>query len=220
MYTRTTHRYNKPPGGIDRLNTRFLDFDGSLPPFAGSTIPDEFEVIPCNAFRKMKADSLVSTFVEDYYLERHWNRPELYAARFAKCRAVMSPDYSLLVGMPEPMLRWQVYRSRMMGYIFAKRGGRVIYTVSWAGEDSWGYCFEGLPEGAHVAVSSTGAISEKAVNHFRRGYEAMQEAVKPGKILFQCGKRLRHLFEAENVVFVDSFFDQRREAIKQESHGR
>jgi hypothetical protein len=220
MYTRTTHRLKKHHGGIDRLNTRFLDFEGDLPPFAGSTIPDEFDVVTCNDFRKMTAESLVSTFVEDYYLERHWNRPELYAARFAKCRAVMSPDYSLLVGMPEAMMRWQVYRSRMMGYVFAKRGGRVIYTVTWAGRESFGFCFEGLPVGAHVAVSSTGAISEKSLAHFRMGYEAMQEAVKPGKILFQCSKRLRHFFEAENVVFIDSFFDKRREALKQESHGR
>lgn len=220
MQTRTSHRYAKPPGGIDRLNVRFLDFAGDLPPAVWcATIPGELHPVTCNDFKAMNAQSTVSTFVEDYYLERHWNRPEVYASRFAQCRAVMAPDYSLLVGMPETMQRWQVFRNRMMGHIFAQHGCRVVPTVSWSDKASFSYCFNGLPPGCDVAVSTTGATQPEHVAAFLRGYEAMQAALAPRRVLMQCTYRLRHHFEADNVVFMLSHFDNRREAQKQ-SHGR
>jgi len=210
----------RPTGGIDRLHTRWIDFDGQLPPFLGGRIPDDFKLVTCNNLRNIDAETLVSTFVEDYYLERHWNRPELYARRFAACKAVMSPDYSVLLGMPEVMQRWQVYRSRLIGYIFARHGCNVIHTVTWGDGPTFGFCFEGLPEGCDVAVSSTGAVTERAIEHFEAGYSAMLEAVKPRTVLFQCAKKLRNRFAGQNVIFVSSHFEQRRSALKHLQNGR
>ena len=157
-----------------------------------------------------KTKSGVSMFVDDYILERFWNNPEKYVSMMRACAAVMTPDFSLLLGMPDEMLRWNVYRSRIIGYFWHKNGVRIVPTVSWAGKNSFSFCFGGIKKGSSVCVSNIG-VGETGDGAFDAGLLGMIKAIQPSVIYFQCAKGKRGKYSGlENVVFLDSFFDEKR----------
>ena len=79
---------------------------------------------------------------------------------------------------------WNVYRSRLIGQIMQDAGIRVIPTVSWAEQETYAFCFDGLPEGGNVAVSTVGVMRDKEAQRiFKDGMAAMIEKVKPALIL-------------------------------------
>lgn len=66
-------------------------------------------------------------------------------------------------------------------------GMRVIPTVSWGDERSFAFCFEGIPKGSTVAVS-TYMVSEHGNRadqkpFFMKGYEELLRRVEPERIL-------------------------------------
>lgn len=70
------------------------------------------------------------------------------------------------------------------GYL---EGMRVIPTVSWGDERSFAFCFEGIPKGSTVAVS-TYMVSEHGNRadqkpFFMKGYEELLRRVEPERIL-------------------------------------
>lgn len=84
----------------------------------------------------------------------------------------------------EAMKVWNVYRSRLIGQIMQDAGIRVIPTVSWAEPETYAFCFDGLPQGGNVAVSTVGVMCDKEAQRiFRDGMAAMIEKVKPALIL-------------------------------------
>lgn len=52
------------------------------------------------------------------------------------------------------MQLYNTFRNRWCGAYFASEGMRVIPTVSWGDERSFAFCFEGIPKGSTVAVST------------------------------------------------------------------
>ena len=63
-------------------------------------------------------------------------------------------------------------------------GIRVIPTISWAGPDSFDWCFDGEPEGYTVAVSSVGTQNSKEQKQlFLNGYREMLVRLQPSKII-------------------------------------
>lgn len=63
-----------------------------------------------------------------------------------KYECVFTPDYSLYADMPIPMLIWNTYRSRFLGAYYQAEGVKIIPTVSWSLENSFDFCFAGLPK--------------------------------------------------------------------------
>lgn len=173
-------------------------------------LPDFFDYVPCNDYKKHSRFSIVGMFVEDYYLERFWNRPTYYAKKFSDTAAVMSPDYSLLIGMPDPLLRYNVYRNRFVGAIWQREGLNVIPTVSWSDVASFEFCFKGIEVGSIVAVSNTGCKTLEQKKFFDAGFNEMKKRIRPQKIIFQCSHRLRADYSDNNIIFLDSFFDRKR----------
>ena len=97
---------------------------------------------------------------------------------------VFTPDFSLYMDMPMAMKIWNIYRSRLIGQIMQNAGIRVIPTVSWAEPETYAFCFDGIPEGGNVAVSTVGVMRDKeAKKIFMDGMSAMIEKVKPSMIL-------------------------------------
>ncbi len=83
---------------------------------------------------------------------------------------------------------WNVYRSRLLGHFWQENGMTVIPTVSWADEDSFDFCFDGLPKHTTVAVSTVGVIKDKEAHEiWNKGFSEMLKRVKPAKILLYGG---------------------------------
>ena len=90
-------------------------------------------------------------FLDDYQFERIWNKPEEYTRLLASFDMACAPDWSLYLDMPRPMQQWNVYRSRAIGDWWQRQGLAVVPTLSWSDENSYEYCFNGLPTGSTVA---------------------------------------------------------------------
>lgn len=149
-------------------------------------------------------DRMVHFFLYDYKFERVWKNPDNDIERLKRYRAVLSPDFSMYQEMNPTIQLYNTFRNRWCGAHFASKGIRVVPTVSWGDENTFDFCFKGIPKGSTVAVS-TYMVSEHG-NHadqkdfFLKGYREMLRQVEPERII--C---YNHPFpEMEgNIVFVD-----------------
>ena len=128
-------------------------------------------------------------YVDDYQFERLWNKPEDYTDILFDYDCILSPDFSLYMDMPMPMKIWNIYRSRFIGNYYQNKGINVIPTLSWAEPETFQFCFEGIPEGSIVSVSTIGVKESKdALKIWRDGMQAAIEKIKPSTILVYGGK--------------------------------
>lgn len=123
----------------------------------------------------------VHFFLDDYQFERVWADPVAYCDTLSEFDCVFTPDFSLYDDMPEAMKVWNVYRSRLVGQVMQRFGMHVIPTVSWSGERSFSYCFDGIEKGGVVAVSTIGTKNARPV--WENGFAEMVRRLEPAKVL-------------------------------------
>ena len=121
-------------------------------------------------------------YLDDYQFERLWNRPEDYIEILKQYECILSPDFSLYMDMPMPMKIWNIYRSRLIGQYYQSQGIKVIPTLSWAEEETFQFCFEGIPQGSIVSISTIGVKKDK------KGVDELIKRIKPSTILIYGGK--------------------------------
>lgn len=178
-------------------------------------------LIDFNAAKSSKEfDCGVHFFIDDYRFECFWNSPSQYVDKMRLYECAFTPDFSLYMDMPMAMKIWNVYRSRLIGQIMQNAGIRVIPTVSWAEPETYAFCFDGIPEGGNVAVSTVGVMRDKeAKKIFMDGMAAMIEKVKPAMILMY-GKAIPEAcgdvpFKSyENDTFGTQFAKRRKQKEK------
>ncbi len=143
-------------------------------------------------FDKIKSDEknferIVHFFLYDYKFENIWNKPNIYVNKLRKYKAVLSPDFSMYLEMNKTIQLYNTFRNRWCGAFLASKGIKVIPTVNWGDESTFDFCFEGIPKGSIVAVS-TYMVHEHA-NHadqksfFMKGYNEMIKRIEPSKII-------------------------------------
>lgn len=119
------------------------------------------ELIGFNYAKSSKRKDVgIHFYVDDYQFERVWNYPEKYLDILFEYDCILSPDFSLYMDMPMPMKIWNIYRSRQIGAYYQSKGIKVIPTISWAESETFEFCFQGIPEGSIVSVSTIG-VKEK-----------------------------------------------------------
>ena len=130
----------------------------------------------------------VHFYLDDYQFERVWNDPDKYVPYLQKAQCVIMPDFSLYMDMPLAMKVWNVYRSRAMGHYWQRCGLKVIPNLTWADEKSFDYCFQGIPEGSVVAVSTVGVKnSDEAMKVWSTGMDEAIRQIKPSMVLLYGG---------------------------------
>ena len=101
--------------------------------------------------------------------------------------------------MPRPMQIWNHYRNQWMGAYWQSKGITVIPTVGWSDEQSFDFCFDGVPREATVTISTFGCWRDKiARDLFMKGYERMLEVLNPQMVLVYGTEK--HKLEG-NVVY-------------------
>lgn len=134
---------------------------------------------------KRPEDKIVHTFVDDYQFVRFWNQPDRYIDRLSKFRAVCAPDFSTYTDMPLAMQIYNHYRKHWLAAYWQLHDITVYPTISWSGEDSYSWCFDGEPTHGIVAVSSVGTQQNKESKRlFLRGYEEMMKRLEPSWVIF------------------------------------
>ena len=128
-------------------------------------------------------------YLDDYQFERLWNKPEEYVDILKQYECILSPDFSLYMDMPMPMKIWNIYRSRLIGQYYQSQGIKVIPTLSWAEEETFEFCFEGIPKGSTVSISTIGVKKDKeALKIWRAGVDELIKRIEPSTILIYGGK--------------------------------
>ena len=85
------------------------------------------------------------------------------------------------------MQLYNTFRNRWCGAYLASKGIRVIPTVNWGDETTFDFCFEGIPKGSIVAVSTY--MVQEHNNHsdqkefFLKGHHEMLKRIEPSKII-------------------------------------
>ena len=155
--------------------------------------------------RKLNSSTGIHMFLHDFQFERLWNKPTQYIQMLQTAGAVFSPDFSMYTDTPMALNLYNHYRKHWLAVFWQLNGIKVIPTICWADEKSFGWCFDGEPEKGIVAVSSIGVMKDKrATDLFLAGYQEMMRRLRPIRILFMgtvpegCGG---------NIIAMERFTD-------------
>lgn len=132
-------------------------------------------------------ERMVHFFLYDYKFENIWKKPDEYVEKLKKYKAVLSPDFSMYIEMNKALQLYNTFRNRWCGAYLASKDIKVIPTVNWGDENTFEFCFDGIPKGSIVAVSTY--MVREHNNHadqkdfFMKGYEEMLRRIEPSKII-------------------------------------
>lgn len=136
------------------------------------------------AIRSKINSATVHFYLDDSRFERVWHDPYRYLQILKRFDSVFTPDFSLFLDMPLAMKIWNIYRSRLIGQMMQQANLTVIPTVSWAEPETFEFCFDGLPSGGTVSISTVGIMrTEESRKVFERGFTTMVERITPSQII-------------------------------------
>lgn len=158
-------------------------------------------------------------YYDDFKFIQAWRDPDKYIDKLCEFKAVVAPDFSLYTDFPRALQILSCYRRQWCGAYWQSLGIDVIPDVVWGDEESFAYCFDGIPKHSVVAVSSVGVSQDKEWNgaegeRFLAGYNEMLKRLEPTKIIFY-GSALDGL--EGDIIRVPSFYEQRREMLNERS---
>ncbi|MDO5139045.1 MAG: DUF4417 domain-containing protein [Oscillospiraceae bacterium] len=132
-------------------------------------------------------DIWINCFCDDYQFERLWNNFYYYLPVLKQAKGFISTDFSLYRDYDEQRLIWNCYRNRVMAYASQKGGVLTIPSAGFGGENTWGWCFDGLPHHSVVAITTNGTLSDaEARRLFVGGVDALVKTIEPWAIVV-CG---------------------------------
>jgi len=190
LQTRSSTRWQTTPGSFDPLHTaQLFPTDGnryhipSLPHAPLSYTPTW--ITPYRTrIRSAEgtANGAVHFFLDDYRFESVWSHPNKALRYLSDFKTLLTPDFSLYPDWPLAVQLWNVYRSRWCGAFWADAGFQVIPTISWAGRESYEFCFAGIARRSVVALSAVG-VRAVEWSRFDHGFRAMVEHIEPSRVL-------------------------------------
>ena len=130
---------------------------------------------------KENKDKTIHFFTHDWKFEKVYENAEEELEKLSQYYCLLSPDYSIFTNMPIALQILSVFKNRWCGAYWQEKGLNVIPTVSWGDERSFDFCFDGIEEGAIVAVCTY--YREDAEKEFMLGYNEMMKRIKPRVVL-------------------------------------
>ena len=162
-----------------------------------------------------RKDVGIHFYIDDYQFERIWNNPEKYLDVLIEYDCILSPDFSLYMDMPMAMKIWNVYRSRQIGAFYQSKGLRVIPTISWAEPATFEFCFQGIPKGSIVSISTIGVKRDPdALKIWRDGVDEMIRRIDPAAILIYGGRLDYDFGKIKTVYFENGVTEKWRKGAK------
>ena len=149
-----------------------------------------------------KYDAYIHFYIDDQKFDGKrssiWLYPEKTYDILCHFAGVISPDFSTYLDFPDPLKRYNIYRMRTYDYWILRKGLPVIYNVRWGTEETWQYCFDGIPAGCMVSIGTVASGIKKKVNRqlFVAGLFEMVKRISPHTIIvygssnYECFKIL------------------------------
>lgn len=153
-------------------------------------------------------------YVDDYQFERVWNQPQFYLEKLSEFDCILTPDFSLYTEMPIAMKIWNTYRSRLIGQMAQRMGMIVIPTVSWCEEETFSFCFDGLPKQSTLSISTIG-VKQDDYNFslWKAGVDEMIKRLQPETLLIYGG-RVEYDFGNIKTVYFENKVTERMKVIE------
>ncbi len=170
-------------------------------------------------------DAFICFYMDDYKFDGPhgvWHDSRRTLEVLMHFSGVITPDFSTYQDFPEAIKIYATYRMRLIGYWWGQNGIPVINNVRWGTEESWAYCFEGIPHNSIVAIGTVGG-SPRQLNHrdcFEKGLYHMVEKLHPHTIItygsadYECFYRL-----SQSGINVISYPSKKAEAyVRRDKH--
>ena len=189
-----------------------------LPKIKGTQMSEkEISTIPFNYINTVERpqNHYLHFYLDDYQFERIWNNPTIYTEMLKQYKGVFAPDFSLYMDLPRSYQIWNLYRSRVLTYYWQSQGVNVIPNATWSDEQSFAWCFDGLPKHSPIAVSSIGCMQNKeTILNFCKGFQAMDKALSPTLIYFY-GKIPESLKNDKRIINIETFTQMRFDNLEE-----
>ncbi|GEM_PF-6070989 len=165
-------------------------------------------------------------FTEDWRFAAVWREPSRYARYFLECglAAVCEIDCSVWRDASREEQKAAIFRTRMVSRVFQGHGLKVTPNLSWADEESFHFCFKGIPRGCPVAALEcvTPGGNPEDRQRFIAGLTEAVNQVNPRTILIYGGSSHQRwltpaLPEGPRYVLLDSFSRARAQFLKREA---
>lgn len=225
--TRRSAHWDTQPGKFDVLNLRMVFPSSStsgIPDIARSDfIPDTLAAWNMPRHREYAGQfgGALHFFLDDYRFETAWSSPERLLPRVKAVGATLTPDFSLWRDMPRPAQVWNVYRNRWCGAYWQSEGVEVIPTACWGTSDTFDFCFDGIPSGSTVAISSMGIRSSVLdIELFRDGVKELISRTQPQRVLAYGQLRFCDDIDLPDVREYPTFWDRRRRRVEHDGRQR
>ena len=126
-------------------------------------------------------------FVGDEQFERYRHNFYKYVPYIRSAKGLISTDFSMYRDIPEETQIRNCYRNRVMAYAMQKINPNVIPTAGFGGENTWGWCFDGLPKHSTYAITTNGCLSDQEARRlFIGGVDALVQTLEPYALIV-CG---------------------------------
>lgn len=158
-------------------------------------------------------------YYDDYKFMSAWREPDKYIERLRQFKAVIAPDFSSYTDFPIVLQVLGAYRRNWCGAYWQYHGIDVIPDVQWGNEETYKWCFDGIPKDATVAISSLGVKRQKDWNGiedtlFAKGFAEMMDRLHPKTILWYGDK----IDGCEgNIIHIPSYYEQKREGLNEQA---
>lgn len=164
-------------------------------------------LIPFNKIGTAKEKSVyVHFYIHDINFSNILTSTKKYVDKLKEFDGIITPDCSMLIGQASCLQQTNTYFNRAVGFYLQKQGIPVIPNVRWSDENSFDYCFLGVPKNSIVCVSTHGCIrSNKEKKMFKKGLYELINRLSPSAILVH-GYMPESVFgEFKNIVPFYSF---------------
>lgn len=143
------------------------------------------KLIPFNNIKRSKDKrGYIHFYIHDKLFEDFYNNIPKLLNLLSQFDGVITPDCSMAIGQLNYLQMTNTYFNRACGVYLQQNGIPVIPTVRWSDENSFEYCFNGLPKNSILAISTHGCIkSNKQKQMFKIGLNEMINRLSPSDII-------------------------------------
>ena len=150
-------------------------------------------------------DAFIHFYIDDQKFDGKrssiWLYPEKALDIIQHFAGIITPDFSTYLDFPAPIKNYNIYRMLSFGRWISQFGIPVINNVRWGTEETWEYCFDGIPYNSIVAIGTVASGINKIKNRtvFENGLFQMVKLLKPHTIIvygssnYTCFEKLQEI---------------------------
>ena len=146
-------------------------------------------------------NSTIHFYLDDYQFERVWSQPDKYIEILSKYEAVLTPSFSMYNDMALPIKIYNTFRSRLLGQMMQDYGLNVIPIVYWNYEDTYEFCFDGLPENATLSIYTMGIRNKETHEMDKKALDELIKRKHPKRLLIY-GNGLKHDYDFGDIEVI------------------